>query len=381
MTFGWPGQTSSEVDNLVAKDMLQCFVEYEERRKRFCEMEKDGASSALSLVDTARIYAGGKTESMLGSVLNHSFSENDAGMSFLDCVSIGTKAHPSQNGGLSNSGIRDQLDTSLSQMGLSSVGEFYLHQPDIDNPLRESLETCKQLMEEGLIESLGMSNYHVTEMERAIQIWNQDFQKINTKQKSKHTLVYQGLYNPLNRSVEEELLPLLKRHQCSFVAYNPLAAGLLTGKHSPPPPKDDPNAREYSVPQGRFKNNPNYLPRFYTQSNFEALRIIQDACQKENISLLQASFTWLIRHSALSEHDGILIGASSLAQLQQNLDACYHASLEPNALSQDILQAFDQAWEITKNNEPFPYWRSYSSDMPNRDHLDQGASYSASTNK
>ena len=73
--------------------------------------------------------------------------------------------------------------------------------------------------------------------------------------------MYQGLYNPLNRRVEQELLPTLRKHNISFVAYNPLAAGLLTGKHS----------EGGDVPAGRFKDNPNYLDRFYKHDNFEAL--------------------------------------------------------------------------------------------------------------
>ena len=98
-----------------------------------------------------------------------------------------------------------------------------------------------------------------------------------------------------------------------FTAYNPLAAGLLTGKHTAPPESD-------SIAKGRFRENPNYLPRFYTERNFEALALIKAACDQEGLPLVEATFRWLLRHSALAPEDGIVLGASTLQQLEQNLE-------------------------------------------------------------
>jgi aflatoxin B1 aldehyde reductase len=163
--------------------------------------------------------------------------------------------------------------------------------------------------------------------------------------------------------VEKDLLPLLKANNCSFVAYNPLAAGLLAGKHT----------SIDNVQKGRFKNNPNYLPRFYTPANFAAIELIRKACEADGISMVEATFRWLLCHSALGEHDGVLLGASSVEQLDQNLDACT-AARTMGPLSDDVLQAFDEGWKLTEDGA-YPYWRSYSADMPNREALDQGASY------
>lgn len=348
MTFNWKGQTSSFVDDSVASQMVNAFVDFHEK-------------GAPVRIDTARIYAGGDSERQLGRSKLDNFPT----------ISMGTKAHPSQPNGLSPKGIRSQLQSSLDAMGLSSVNEYYLHQPDEENSLLESLKTCNELIEEGTISAIGMSNYHASEVQRAFDLCNE------------HGLakpsVYQGLYNPLNRCVEDELLPVLKENGCSFVAYNPLAAGLLTGKH----------LKDGDVKEGRFKNNPNYLPRFYTPSNFEALGLIQTACKETDISMVEASYRWLMRHSALksgdddTSGDGLLLGASSLQQLEENLRSC--AAAKDDDLPQPVLDAFDAAWEITKNDKtsggPFPYWRSYSSDMPGKDSLDPGASYNAAKSK
>lgn len=320
-----------------------------------------GAAAAAATkyhIDTARIYAGGQTEPIVGTVVHQLSPSHDSS----GVIAVGTKAHPSQPLGLSPQGLHDQLSTSLSSLGLFSVDEFYLHQPDTEHSLLSSLQTLEDMItQQSLFTTVGMSNYHALEMNRAFELCDKH-ELTNATPK-----VYQGLYNPLNRRVEKDLLPVLRRHGCSFVAFNPLAAGLLTGKHC-----------SSEVKVGRFKNNPNYLPRFYTPANFRALDIIRTACHGEGLTLVEGTFIWLLRHSALSTeyNDGLLLGASSMAQLEENFAACDKAGTQ--CLSERTLAAFDEAWSIVeKEGEAFPYWRGYSSDMPGRENLDQGASYSA----
>lgn len=350
MTFGWSGQTSSNVDEQVALQMVEKFIQ---RNQAYDETEH--------LLDTARVYAAGKTEPMVGSVVTKIKTTHPN-----TNISIGTKANPAMEGGLSKQGIRDQLKASLEAMNVSKIGEFFLHQPDTQHSLLESLQCTHELVEEGIIESIGLSNYHASEVERAFTLCQQFGLTPPT--------VYQGLYNPLNRLVEEELIPVLHKNECSFVAYNPLAGGLLVKKVLAKNPTD-----ETSIPEGRFKNNDNYLPRFYTKSNFNAITLLQQACEKEGITLGQATYKWFVQHSALKSSevvkDGVLLGASSVQQLDENLHAWNTAIDYDQPLSSELLSVFDQAWEITKKDGVFPYWRSYSADFPNRENLDPGASY------
>lgn len=196
MTFAW-NQASSPVDDKIATAFIQRFVAAGGRQ-----------------VDTARIYAAGETEPMLGRALQSSGASD---------LLVGSKAAPSQPGGLSATGMRSQLDASLGAIGVERLAEYYLHQPDTEAALLESLREAHAMVSEGKVGAVGMSNYHASEVARAFELC------------AEHGLtkpsVYQGLYNPLNRAVEEELLPVLRAHGCSFVAFNPLAAGLLTGAH------------------------------------------------------------------------------------------------------------------------------------------------------
>lgn len=329
MTFGWT-QASSFVDDNIAASMLKAYK-----------------ASGGEYLDTARIYAGGETECVVGRTLD---SSNLRGK-----FKIITKVHPSQPGGLGATGIRAQLKASLDAMKEQKVDVLYLHQPDPENDLTESLQCCHELVQEGLIGATALSNFSVVETERVLTLCEE--------RGWAKPVAFQGLYNGLNRRAEAELLPLLRKHGVAFIAYNPLAAGMLTGKHS----------KDGDVKSGRFKDNPNYLPRFYTDGNFEAIGLISDACKKNNITMVQAAYCWLLHHSSLSgSADGVLLGASSLAQLDENLKSCTEAVPLPD----DIVAAFSRAWEITESSA-FPFWRSYSRDQPGREDLDPGAAYQA----
>jgi aflatoxin B1 aldehyde reductase len=411
MTFAWGSQTSSVVDEPVALEMVRRFAAHNERMATtdtvgtsiHSSPSMDTIPHLHNYIDTARIYAGGKTEPVVGAVLSQ-ISQSLLSPSSESSFLVGTKAHPSQEGGLSPAGIQQQLKESTEALHLQSsaspaagagsaasaagsapvLHEYYLHQPDTEHSLLESLECLHQLKLSGVIQSIGMSNYHASEMQRAFDLCKE------------HSLtppvVYQGLYNPLNRAVEQELLPVLKANQCSFVAYNPLAAGLLAGKHTNTNTNtgdkdDNEDTSEVQVLKGRFQNNPNYLPRFYTQANFDAIALIRQACEANQISMVEATYRWMLCHSALAVSDGLLLGASSLEQLDQNLAACAVAAAQETeqgqgvgALPDDVLQAFEEAWVLTEEGA-FPYWRSYSADMPNRESLDQGASYDAAKKK
>jgi len=233
---------------------------------------------------------------------------------------------------------------------------LYLHQPDPENDLKESLECINDLIAEGRIAQYGLSNYSAVEADRCCTL--------SAGMGWAKPSFYQGLYNPLNRWTEEELLPVLRKHGVGFIAFNPLAAGLLTGKHHP----------GGEVLAGRFKNNQNYMPRFYTDENFAALGRIRDACAAHGLGMVPATYSWLLRHSKLdaSMGDGLLLGASSMEQLDANLAACCEAA----PLPAPVAASFDGAWDTCRKGA-FPYWRSYSRDQPGRESMHPGASYEA----
>jgi aflatoxin B1 aldehyde reductase len=221
-------------------------------------------------------------------------------------------------------------------MGVNKVDVLYLHFPDSSTPIVETLQACAELHNKGGFNELGLSNYPAWEV---VHIWHICDQNGWVK-----PTVYQGVYNGLSRGVESELVPALRNLGMRFYAYNPLAGGILAGKYS--------NIND--VTNGRFTERPNYKSRYWKTEFFDALDILKTACDESQITIIEAAFRWLVEHSALDgEHgDAILIGASSISQLKQNL-----ALLDKGKLDDSVLNAFNYAWEVSKSESP-AYFRT-----------------------
>eukprot|EP00904_Undaria_pinnatifida_P003317 jgi/Undpi1/12987/HiC_scaffold_7.g02651.m1 len=290
------------------------------------------SAAGFDEIDTAIMYQGGKTETTLGDVGTGKFR-------------VATKANPWYKdgksfddpvGGLNADSVKEQLRASLASLRCSSIDLFYLHAPDHDTPIEETLKAVHELRSEGLFLEWGLSNYAAWQ---AVDIWH--ICKANGWQTPS---VYQGMYNAVTREVEAELLPALKKLGMRFYAYNPLAGGILTGKH-----KFDSN------PQGgRFSSDTvwggRYRNRFWHKPTFDALEDLKKLCEKHDTTLVSASLRWLYHHSVLSGADGdaVIAGGSSLEQIKANVDAC----TDDTPLPEELVGAFELAWEASKSRCP-----------------------------
>lgn len=162
--------------------------------------------------------------------------------------------------------------------------------------------------------------------------------------------IYQAMYNCITRSVEPELIPACRRYGIDFVVYNPIAGGLLTGKIKS---VDD-------IPtEGRFSDESvvgsMYRERYYRDSTFKALQTIQEACDKEGVTMKETALRWVVHHSKLNikgekANDGIIIGVSSLEQLEGNLE-----DLQKGPLPESVVEAVEKAWLLAKADTT-DYW-------------------------
>ena len=278
--------------------------------------------------DTAYVYNSGDSEKFLGEAVKQLTQKR---------AKVATKVNPRVTGKLDAKSIKEQLLISLERLQCSSIETLYLHFPDPSTPLGVTLKACAELHQQGYFEKLGLSNYPAWEV---VHIWH-----ICDKNGWPLPSVYQGLYNGLSRNVESELIPALRGLGMSFYAYNPLAGGILAGKYAGF--NTDPSP-------GRFTHRPNYKQRYWKEEFFNGLQILQDACQNTGVTLVEAALRWLSEHSALDSQkgDGILIGASSLSQLQENLDF-----IERGPLPSTVIDAFESAWHYSKSQAP-PYFRT-----------------------
>ena len=274
-------------------------------------------------LDTAYVYNGGSTEKILGEILPSLKA---------DSYEIATKVHPRITGRLDRETILMEFTESLQRMKRDSVDLLYFHFPDGKTPIEEALETVKELYEQGKIKKLGLSNYP------AWQVIDLAYKcdKIGCPRPT----VYQGMYNALCRNVELELFPAIRSLGMRFYAFNPLAGGMLTGKHQ----------HFEDAPQpGRFARLESYRKRYWKQSYFDAVDAIKQACDAEGVPMVEAAYRWLVNHSMMDAEkgDGILLGASRIEQMAQNM-----AAAQKGALSQSILDAMDAAWEIARPDSP-----------------------------
>lgn len=278
-------------------------------------------------IDTAYVYNNGDSEKFLGNALKCNFKS----------PSVATKVNPRVCDNFDLAAISLQLHQSLRRMDRNSVDILYLHFPDPRTDLEITLEACASLQQQGKFCELGLSNFPAWQVVEAFHICERNGWQPPT--------VYQGLYNTLSRGVESELLPALDHYGIRFNAYNPLAGGLLTGKYQ--------DITQAPTP-GRFTVRPNYKNRYWKDSFFDAMNLLSSCCSQHGISMVNAAFRWLCFHSALSTKrgDGIILGASSVLQLEQNLKA-----INEGVLPSEIVHAFDEAWEISKVDCP-SYFRT-----------------------
>jgi aryl-alcohol dehydrogenase-like predicted oxidoreductase len=147
--------------------------------------------------------------------------------------------------------------------------------------------------------------------------------------------VSQPMYNLLARGIEQEYLPMCRQFGVSTVVYNPLAGGLLTGKHR----------QDVFTPGTRFDNNELYQRRYWHTQYFNAVERLRQIAQSAGRSLVSLSLNWLLHHTV---SDVVILGASSLTQLNENL-----AAGEEGPLSEDVLQACDDLWRELRGPLPF----------------------------
>lgn len=280
-------------------------------------------------LDAAYVYNDGETERMLGQIL----PELDKGS-----FGLATKVHPRITGKLDGEAVMMQFNESLRRMGRDSVDILYFHFPDRITPVDNALETCAELHRQGKFRELGLSNFPAW---MVVDIWH-----LCKERGWPQPTVYQGMYNGLSRKPETELFPALRKLGMRFYAYNPLAGGMLTGKHA--------NFKNAPV-SGRFARLASYRERYWKESYFEAVEHLTECCREAEIKPVEAAFRWLVHHSFLdaSAGDGIIIGASSMAQFEQNLDA-----IKQGVLPEQVLAAFDAAWQEAKPDSP-EYFRFF----------------------
>jgi len=198
-------------------------------------------NAGINFFDTANMYNQGLAETILGKALGPRRKD----------VILATKVRSKMGEapddvGLSRAAIRKAIEASLRRLGTDYVDVYYLHMPDYGVEIEETLEAMDELVRKGLVRYPAVSNYaswQVCEI-----LW------ICSKNGYRAPHISQPMYNLLARGIEEEYLAFCRSFGVAVIPYNPLAGGLLTGKHT----RD-----AQSQPGTRFDQNPLYQGRYW----------------------------------------------------------------------------------------------------------------------
>lgn len=271
-------------------------------------------AAGVTWFDTANVYAGGRSEEILRDLLRGH-----------DDVVVATKCGmpaadvEGEQALLSPSAVRTAVEGSLRRLGRDHVELLYLHRPDRATPIDETLTAVAELVREGKVGALGVSNYaawQIGELVRAAEAVG-----------APRPLVSQQMYNMVARRLDEEYAEYSATTGLATIVYNPLAGGLLTGRYD----------FDTSPVSGRFATAANaatYRERYWDPRLFDAVRRLREVAADAGMPLPEMALRWALGRPVCSS---VLIGASRVDQLEANLHAISRGPLAP-----DLMLAIDE---------------------------------------
>lgn len=302
MTFG------EKVDATEAKQMVDICID-----------------AGINMFDTANAYTKGDSERFLGQALKGR----------RDDVILVTKAHHRMGPdpidfGLAPAALRKAVTDSLERLDDTYIDVLYFHEPDWEVPFEESYGAAMELVHDGIVGMVAVSNYPSWELSRAhVTTGAIGWPKPQ---------VHQVMYNLLSRMLDDEYAAFSAQAEMINVIYNPLAGGLLSGRYL-----DIAN----TPTEGRFAN-PNYRNRYWHPALFDGMTRLQQLATDSGMSLIELAFGWLWSRPLT---DIVLLGASSVEQLEMNLKAA-----EQPAVDAEISAVCDEVWKDVKGPVA-KYWR------------------------
>ncbi|WPG98661.1 Hypothetical protein R9X50_00145400 [Acrodontium crateriforme] len=272
-------------------------------------------SHKIRELDTARAYNNGHNEEDLGTI---PFAKTD--------FSIHTKAPGFSPESLAYERVKLKCNESLAALKQDSIDLYYFHGPDPKTPVKESCRAIHDLHQENKIKAFGISNYSPKQVEEIHALCSKNGWIVPT--------VYQGMYNPLMRTLESSLLAVLRKLSMNFYAYSPLAGGFFSRSKE----------ELQSAPEGsRMDQMKVFKNMFVNEVTLQQYDHLHAVCTSEKIPMKEAALRWIMHHSALTEDDAVILGGSSAEQLEENLKAC-----EAGSLPQSVVDAFETMWKAVQ---------------------------------
>jgi L-glyceraldehyde 3-phosphate reductase len=226
--------------------------------------------------------------------------------------------------------LLSSLDQSLARMGLEYVDIFYHHHFDKDTPLEETMGALDAAVRQGKALYVGISSYSDERTTQAIEI---------LRQLGTPLLIHQPSYSMFNRWIETRLLDVLAREGVGCIAFSPLAQGLLTDRYL------------HGVPEGsRASKSTSLTTDMLSDENIARVQALNVIARRRGQKLSQMAIAWALRDTRVTS---VLLGASSVAQLDENLDALRNTHFSSDELTEIDVYAVEGHIDL---------WRSVAED-------------------
>ncbi|MGE7934695.1 aldo/keto reductase [Viridibacillus arvi] len=255
------------------------------------ELVKVALNNGVTLIDTADIYGPGRSEELVGEVLQNSPREQ---------YILATKGARMQNekGEIVTNNAPDYLrsacEASLQRLDLDYIDIYYIHFPEQGASLELAVAELVKLKQEGKIRAIGISNVTLEQLKEANSTGDID--------------VVQLEYNMLNRAIEEDILPYCIEQQIAVVAYGPLAFGILGGKYT----------KDLKLDSGDWRNRVDLFKTGNFEANLSKVEKLKEIAVKKDTTIGNLAIAWLLAQKGIT---AVIPGGKKTNQLLENLKA------------------------------------------------------------
>jgi len=267
--------------------------------------------AGITFVDTADVYPNGQdgelaglTEEIIGRWLAMRRDGQRRDQVILASKFFAPMGSNPWNMGGSRKHIMDAVDASLRRLQTDYLDLYQIHMFDRSTPLDETLGALDDLVRAGKVRYIGCSNYAAWQLARAIG-------RSEARSFARYESV-QPRYNLLFRNIERELLPLCKHDNVAVIPYNPLAGGMLSGKHRPESGPTEGTRFTLGSAAGRYQE------RYWDDQKFSTVEAIRPLADAAGMTMVQLAMAWVLANPAITSP---IVGASKPEQLDDSLAA------------------------------------------------------------
>jgi aryl-alcohol dehydrogenase-like predicted oxidoreductase len=246
--------------------------------------------SGINWIDTAAVYGLGHSEQVVGTALKSSSKKPYV---FTKCaMTWGEDRKIVQT----LKKIREEVEGSLRRLGVDAIDLYQIHWPVPDAEIEEGWTTMAELQHEGKVRHIGVSNFSVAQMERALKI--------------AAIASLQPPYSMINRSAEPEVLPFCLRHGIGVINYSPMQSGLLTGAMT--------KERIARMPQDDFRRNTEQFQEPQISRNLDLVELLGSIGKRHNVEPGVVATAWTLHNPAIT---AAIVGGRSAKQVDGMLPA------------------------------------------------------------